>query len=185
LAAQQEGPIMKAVVISLGAVLLLAGCGNEQQRVEDGVRAQLSAQGNVTQVSMTRQADGGWQGNATVRVADGHDARVNCRTDANGQGRCSQVIDQQLIDATTATLRQQYTSRGFTVLQVEMAKQNDDLIAGDAVVRDASGAEQHVHCTAPRDPANGRFGLNCETVNNDSAASAAQAEEAVPAEGGQ
>src|SRR5438128_9831851 len=173
---------MKAVVISLGALMLLAGCGNEQKRVEDGVRAQLSAQGNVTQVSMTKQADGGWQGSATVRVADGHDARVNCRTDANGQGRCSQVIDQQLIDATTATLRQQYTSRGFTVLQAEMAKENEDLIAGDATVRGPDGDELHVHCTAPRDPANGRFGLSCETTNNDSAAARAQGE--APAEGG-
>ena len=176
---------MKSVVISLGAAVLLAGCGNQQKRVEDGVRAQLSAQGNVTQVSMTEQADGGWQGFALVRMADGHDARVNCRTDANGQGRCSQVIDQQLIDATTATLRQQYASRGFTVLQVEMAKENEDLIAGDAEVRDPSGDELHVHCTAPRDPANGRFGLNCQTTNNDSAASRAQGEDPGPADSAQ
>lgn len=174
---------MKAVIISLSALVLLSGCGNEQKRVEDGVRQQLSAGGNVTQVSMTKQADGGYAGFATVRVADGHEARVNCRTDANGQGRCSQVIDQQLIDSTTATLRQQYTSRGFTVVEVAMAKENDDLISGNAVVRDSSGAEQHVHCTAPRDPANGLFGLNCQVVG-DGAASAG-GEQAAPAEGEQ
>ncbi|HYD11611.1 MAG TPA: hypothetical protein VEC11_02060 [Allosphingosinicella sp.] len=173
---------MKAVVISLGTVLLLAGCGNEQKRVEDGVRAQLSAQGNVTQVSMTKQSDGGWQGHALVRVADGHEARVNCRTDANGQGRCGQVIDQQLIDATTATLRQQYASRGFTVIEAAMAKQNEDLIAGTAVVRDPNGNQLNIRCTAPRDPANGRFGLNCEVVDEAAAAAASQTEEPPPAE---
>lgn len=175
---------MKAVVISLGAVILLAGCNSnsEQQLVENGVRAQLSAQGNVTQVSMTKQADGGWQGFALVRAADGHEARVNCRTDANGRGSCRQVIDQQLIDQTTATLRQQYTSRGFTVIQANMAKENEDLIAGDAIVREPGGDELSVHCTAPRDQTSGLFGLNCQQMNNDTASSRAQGEDNSPPE---
>jgi hypothetical protein len=183
---------MRAFVILAGTAALLAGCGNDQKRAEDAVRSQLSSQGTVTQVTMTKQADGGYLGNATVRMADGHEARVNCTVNPQGQGRCSQVIDQQLIDATTATLRQQMTARGLTVVEAQMAKENDDLISGDAVVRDASGAEQRVHCTAPRDPANGRFGLSCQAADaatagheGPAAPAPAEGEQAAPAEGGQ
>lgn len=178
---------MRVFVLLAGAALLLAGCGNEQKRVEDNVRAQLASSGTVSQLTMTKQGDGSYQGNATVRTADGHDVRVNCllRPSGNGfQGTCGQVIDQQLIDSTTALIRQQFTARGLTVVEVQMAKENDDLMAGGAVVRDASGAEQRVHCTAPRDPANGRFGLNCQEAGAP-AQGAAQGEPATPAAGEQ
>jgi hypothetical protein len=176
---------MRAFVVLAGATVLLAGCGSEQKRVEDVVRNQLSASGTVSQVSMTKQGDGSYQGNATVRMADGHDARVNCLMRPNGsgyQGTCGQVIDQQLIDATKAAIRQQYTSQGVTVVELELAQQDADHMAGHALLRDQSGAEQRVNCMAPRDPTNGRFGLTCEGAGAPTQA-AAPAEQAAPAEG--
>lgn len=186
---------MRAFVFMAGATALLAGCnsGGDQQLVENGVRAMLSPQGNVTQVSMTKQQDGGWQGYALVRAADGHEARVNCRSTTSGDLTCSQGIDHQLTDQVIATLREQFTARGLTVVDVQMAKENDDLISGNAVIRDRTGAEQRVHCTAPRDPANGRFGLNCReagpqtqgTAQGEQPAPAPTDGEQAPAEGGQ
>ena len=176
---------MRAGMVVLGAAALLAGCngGNEQGMVENYVRAQLAPGGNVTQVSMTRQGDGGYQGYATVRAADGHDIRVNCTLHRNGsgfQGMCGQEIDAQLIEATKATIRQQYTAQGLNVVEVEMARQDADHMAGHAIVRDSNGLEARVNCTSSRDPANGRFGLNCEQVGAASSPAQAQQEQASP-----
>ena len=178
---------MRAFVVLAAAAALLAGCGNEQKRVEDVVRNQLSSSGTVSQVSMTRQADGSYQGSAVVRTADGHDARLNCTmrpADGGYRGTCGQVIDQQLIDATKAAIRQQYTAQGITVVELEMAQQDADHMAGHVLLRDRTGAEQRANCLAPRDPTNGRFGLSCEGVGSPTPA-AGQSEQAAPAEAGQ
>ncbi|HTU10297.1 MAG TPA: hypothetical protein VMG08_05295 [Allosphingosinicella sp.] len=175
---------MRAIVFASGAAALLAGC-NEQGRVEDAVRTQLSSAGNVTEVSMTKQPDGGYQGHALVRTADGNVARVNCVMRPGGQGyqgTCGQVIDQALIETTKNSIRQQYQAQGLTVVEVAMAERNADTMAGHAVLRDANGAEQRVNCVAPRDATGGRFGLSCEAAGP-ATAGAAPAQDA-PAEPG-
>ena len=170
---------------SLGVAALLAGCGGgEQQLVENHVRAQLAPGGNVTEVSMQKQADGGYRGHAMVRLADGNVVRVNCamRSAASGyEGMCGQVIDARLIETMRAAVRQQYQAQGLTVVEVDMAERNADTMAGHAILRDANGAQLRVNCTAPRDQANGRFGLTCEQAGPYTSAGASEGGQAAEA----
>jgi len=184
------GKIMKTLAVSLGAVALLAGCNsnNEKQQVENTIRAQLSAEGTVTRVSMTKQGDGSYSGNAGVRMADGHEAQLNCTArldNSSYTGTCGQVIDQQLVDQLKGMIRQQLAARGLTVTEVEMARQDDNTIAGHAVVRDPAGNEVRTNCTAPRDAATGRFALRCVEAQGAAAPASQAAEPAAPAEGDQ
>lgn len=177
---------MKAYLILLGAVALLAGCGgSDTQQIENGIRAQLAPQGTVTRVNMTKQGDGTFAGTAAVRVADGHEAQLNCTARREGSNfitSCGQVIDEQLINDLEGQIRTQLTSRGLTVTEVELAKQDDNTIRGHATVRDAAGNEARTNCTAPRDAASGRFMLNCTAATDAAAAAQATGEQAAPAE---
>ena len=184
-AGSEKGVSMRAFVISTGAAVLLAGCGGgEQQQIENGIRARLSQAGTVTRLSMTKQADGTYAGMATVRTADGQMAQVNCtarREGSTANTSCAQVIDQALIEQVKGQIRQQFTARGLTVSELEMARQDDNTMAGHAVVRDASGNDQRVACTAPRDPATNMFALRCEEAPGGSAAAAQPEGQEAPA----
>lgn len=159
---------MKGLVISLSGALLIAGCSggdNEQQQIENAVRAQLAEAGTVTQVEMSRRNADEYGGFAVVQGADGHETRVNCTMRRNGSrfsGVCGQVIDQRLIDQVQTSIREQLAAQGLTVTQVQMARRDDDTLAGHAMVRDASGNQGQINCTSSRNASDGRFGLNCE-----------------------
>ena len=157
---------MKALSISLGALcVLLAGCNgrNEQQFVENGIRGQLSAQGNVTQISMTKQGDGNYSGTATLRTADGADAHVTCTAGRTGDGfttNCRQTIDDALLTQLKTSLRQSFAAQGITVVDLQLSRQDDDHITGRADLRNAAGEEARFPCAGARN-ANGRVEVNC------------------------
>jgi hypothetical protein len=178
---------MKAIWISTGvAALLLAGCnsGNEQQFVENGIRGQLSAQGNVTQISMTKQGDGNYTGTATVRTADGTEARVNCTANRDNNGfvtACRQTIDEALLTQLENSLRQNFTTQGVTVVDLQLSRQDDDHVTGHANLRNEAGAETRYPCTGAR-AASGQIEVRC--LPPEGAAAPAQGEPSpAPAEG--
>lgn len=156
---------MKAVVITLAGAALLAGCNsrNEQQFVENGIRGQLAGQGNVTQISMTKGGDGNYSGTATVRTPDGAEAHVNCTAGRTNDGfttACRQTIDEALLTQLKANLRQSFAGQGITVVDLQLARQDDDHVTGHADLRSQAGEEARFPCTGGRQ-ANGRIEVNC------------------------
>ena len=179
---------MKAVVI-LGAAALLAGCNsnNEQNRVESGIRNLLSEQGNVTELSLTRQGDGNYAGPAAVRTADGATARLNCTATRQGDQymtNCRQIIDDALLEQLKTSLRQTYAARGVTVVDFQLTRLDEDRIGGHIDLRAPDGEEARLPCTGGRPTSgNGPISVNCQPPTG-SAEAARPAPEQAPAEEG-
>jgi hypothetical protein len=150
---------MKAVAISLGALALLAGCGDrgsdaiEHNLVESNVRRILGEHGDVSELNMTRQADGNYAGLASVREADGFTARLNCTATRQGEGfmsSCRRIIDDALLEQLKASMRRTFTSRGVTVVDFELTRLDDDRIGGHVDLRAPDGREARLPCTGGR-----------------------------------
>jgi len=184
---------MKAIITSLGAAALLAGCSSnsEQNQVEAGVRNLLSEQGNVTELSMPRQADGTYAGRASVRTADGSTSRLNCTATRQGDGymsNCRQIIDNDLLEQLKTSMRQTYAARGVTVVDFQLNKLDEDRIGGHIDLSTPDGQEARLPCSGGR-PASGAgpISVNClpptgGAEGSQAAPEQAPAEEAAPAE---
>lgn len=184
---------MKAVVISLGAVILLAGCGkgSDKQTAETMVRASLAAQGNVQQVDLSPQGNNNYAGTATIRRPDGQVVRLNCtaqRTgpdgDVNFHTNCGQVLDQTLIDEIKATLRRSIEATGATVVQLDMTRRDDNAATGSAQARNPDGQIVQLSCEAARQ-SDGTFNSRCQPVSGTAEPAPGEGEPEAPAEGGQ
>jgi hypothetical protein len=184
---------MRAFVILAGTAALLAGCnksgneqaGNEQQLVENGIRGQLTSQGTVTQIGMTRQGDGNYAGTATVRTSDGAETHVSCTANKIDRGfatSCTPVLDQAQLSGLEARMRQLFAAQGLTVVNLHLARQDDEHITGNADLRNQAGEELHYPCTGGLGPT-GRFEAQC--VPQAGAAPNAASQAAAPADGGE
>ncbi|WP_114951391.1 hypothetical protein [Sphingosinicella terrae] len=176
---------MKVMVISLGAVLALAGCNflNDEAKVEDSIRENLASRGEVTQVDLAQQEDGTFAGFAVVRDrASGAESRLNCTarrtegTEINWQ--CVPTVDDAAIASIENNIREFYRGRQIEVAQIDLERADDDGMRGSGRIRDASGAEASVNCTATREnPQSTDFRWECnpaeEAANGAGGAAAA------------
>jgi len=171
---------MKTFAIGLGCALAVAGCSmaSDEDRMENAIRAELSKNGTVNQVEMTRQGDN-MVGFAEVRSNDGSEGRLNCTATpdtAKGAGnynwRCLPAIDQRMVDNMKNTIRQSLAQQG-EVREVELTRQDDMRMTGHALVVDGSGNEIRAECTVTREnEASNHFNWRCEPAGSQSAAPA-------------
>lgn len=170
---------MKTIAICLGCTLALAACSmaSDEDRMENAIRDELSKNGNVSQVEMTRQGDN-MVGFAEVRGPDGNEGRLTCTAtpDTTKAGsynwRCLPAIDQRMVDNMEGTIRQSLAQQG-EVREVELTRQDDMRMTGHAVVRDGEGNEIRANCTATREnEASNHFNWRCAPADSQAAASA-------------
>jgi len=158
---------MKTFFIPLGLGLLVAGCNisSEEDQLENSIRANLGAQGNVQQVELTRQDENNLSGFAVVRDSSGIEGRYSCtaqRTQGtNFNWRCNQQIDDQVITRVENEIRQNL-ARQAEVVQIELSRQDDNRMTGYALLRGADGSEVRTNCTATRSAENAaNFDYQC------------------------
>ncbi|HYJ53534.1 MAG TPA: hypothetical protein VEW04_10230 [Allosphingosinicella sp.] len=159
---------MNRIAIYLGCALAAAGCSmsSEEDRMENAIREELSKNGSVNQVEMTRQGDN-MVGFAEVRAADGSEGRMTCNAtpDTTKAGsynwRCLPAIDQRMVDRMKDTIRQEL-ARQAEVRTIELARQDDMRMTGHAVLVDGNGNEVRTNCTATREnEASNHFNWQC------------------------
>ena len=168
---------MKPVAICLGALLALGGCkvASEEDQLENAIRENLSNQGTVQEVELTKTDENNMTGHVMIRENSGRTGRLNCtaqRTSGSSfNWRCSPAIDEQVLTEMENVIRQELSQQA-TVVSVEMNRQNDDNhMTGFAVVRDAAGTEVRANCTAERDATNiGSFNWECRPAEGAQAA---------------
>ena len=159
---------MKAIAVSLGLALALAGCEiqSEEDQLEEAIRNNLSAQGNVLNVDLTRSDENNMTGFVDIRQNNGREGRLACnaqRTEgSNFSWRCSPAITEQVVQEMEGNIRNSLTQQGGEVMQVDLTRQDDTRMTGYAVVRDQAGNEIRTNCTAIRDTTNiGMFNYEC------------------------
>jgi hypothetical protein len=147
---------MKTCWIALASALALAACSSQsdEEQLAATIRDNLASQGNVQQVEMKKQPGGGMAGFAMIREPNGRLGRLNCTAAAVGDSKydwkCAPAIDEKTLREMEAVMRTELAKRG-PVLQLEMKKAGDDNhMTGTAVVKDESGEEFHLACSAAR-----------------------------------
>lgn len=147
---------MKRMTIALGALVALAGCniGSEEDRLENAIREELTKQGNVQEVNLTRQDENTIAGYAMIQEHSGRSGRLNCtaqRTEgSNFNWRCSPAIDQAVLDEIEGQIRTQLAGQA-DVREVSLERAGDDNhMAGYVLVGDGAGGEERVPCSAER-----------------------------------
>jgi hypothetical protein len=176
---EAKGKTMKTIAIGLGCALALAGCSmaSDEDRMENAIRAELSKNGTVNEVEMTREGDN-MVGFAQVRSNDGSEGRLNCtatRDSTKGPGnynwRCLPAIDQRMVDDMEGTIRQSLGQNG-EVTEVELTRQDDMRMTGHATVR-ANGEEVRAECTVTREnEASNHFNWRCAPAGSPDASAA-------------
>ena len=170
---------MKRIAICLGCTLAFAACSmaSDEDRMENAIRAELSKNGTVNQVEMTRQGDN-MVGFAEVRGADGNEGRLTCTatrdtTKAESYNwRCLPAIDQRMVDNMKTTIRQSLSQQG-DVLEVELARQDDMRMTGHALVRVPDGSEVRAECNVTREnEASNHFNWRCTPAGSQEGAPA-------------
>jgi len=151
---------MRWLALSMGLALAVCGCtfAGEEEQLENSIRENLSNQGAVQEVDLTRQDDDNFTGHVIIREPSGRVGRLNCtarRTSgSNFDWRCSPAIDEQTLDEMEANIRTELSSQA-EVLEVEMSRAGDDNhMTGHALVGDAAGNRLRLACTAERDSGN-------------------------------
>ena len=170
---------MKRVSMAFGLALALGACSaqSDEDQLENTIRENLSSQGNVQQVELTKQANGNMTGFAIIREPSGRVGRLNCTARSTGESKydwkCSPAIDASALKEMEAIIRAELSKRG-PVLQLEMKKQGDDNhMSGFAVVHDETGQEFRLACSATRDPGNvASFTWKCGDESDDAAPAA-------------
>lgn len=170
---------MKRIAIYLGCALAVTGCSisSDEDRMENAIRAELSKNGTVKQVEMTRQGDN-MTGFAEIQAADGSGGRLTCSAtpDTAKAGsynwRCLPAIDQRIVDGMKRTIRQSLAQQA-EVREVELTRQDDMRMTGHALLRDDNGNEVRANCTATREnEASNNFNWRCAPAGSPSTAPA-------------
>jgi hypothetical protein len=153
---------MKTFAMGLASVLALAACSSQsdEEQLAGTIRNTLASQGNVQQVEMKKQPNGGMAGFAMIREPNGRLGRLNCTAAALGNSRydwkCAPAIDEKTLREMEAVMRAELEKRG-PVLQLEMKKAGDDNhMTGTALVKNEAGEEFHLACSAERGEGKGK-----------------------------
>ena len=156
---------MKAFAISLGLALAVAGCTvqSEEDQLEEAIRNNLSSQGNVVRVEMTRVDDDNINGFADIRENSGSEGRLTCtarrEAGSNFNWRCSPAVTEDMVQNMETLIRTNLSGQ-TEVLEVDMSRVDDNRMTGFARFRDQSGAEQRADCVATRQTGN-QFNWEC------------------------
>ena len=164
---------MKTCSIALASALALAACSSpsDEEQLAGTIRESLASQGTVQQVEMKKQPNGGMAGFVMIKEANGRVGRLNCTAAALGNSKydwkCAPAIDEKTLREMEAVMRTELEKRG-PVVQLEMKKAGDDNhMVGTALVKDESGEEFHLACTAERGEGKGAsFTWNCADASD-------------------
>ena len=159
---------MKGFSIALGVAFALSACSveSDEDRLENTIREKLAGQGEVQQVEMKKQSDGGMAGHVIIKEPNGRVGRLACTAKPGGSAssydwRCSPAIDEKTLDEMEAVIRAELSKRG-PVLQLEMKRQgDDDHMSGFAIVKDEAGDEFRLACSATRTGEGAKFSWEC------------------------
>lgn len=168
---------MKAFAISLGLALAVAGCTvqSEEDQLEEAIRNNLSSQGNVLRVEMTKVDDNNINGFADIRENSGSEGRLTCTAQrsegSNFNWRCSPAVTEDMVRNMENLIRTNLSGQ-TEVLEVDMSRVDDNRMSGFARFRDQSGSEQRADCVATRQTGN-QFNWEC----NQGGAAAGQGQE--------
>jgi len=147
--------------MALASALALGACSSQsdEEQLDAAIRNTLSSQGNVQQVEMKKQPNGGMAGFVMIREPNGRLGRLNCTAaalaDSKYDWKCAPAIDDKTLREMEAAMRTELEKRG-PVLKLEMKKAGDDNhMSGTAVVKNEAGEEFHLACSAERGEAKG------------------------------
>lgn len=147
---------MIRTAIVLTALLGAAGCNvvSEEDQLENAIREGLSNQGTVQEVNLTRQDENNINGYVAMQDTTGRQGRLNCtaqRTEgSNFSWRCAPAIDESVLRDMEGQIRERLSQQA-DVVGVDLQRAGDDNhMSGQATVRDGTGAEIQVPCTAER-----------------------------------
>lgn len=157
---------MRKLAFCIFVALAVSGCtaSSEEEQLENAIRENLSNQGTVEEVELTKQDEDNLTGHVVLVEASGRRGRLNCtaqRTSgSNFDWRCSPAIDEQTLQEMEAQIRQELASQA-EVLEVDMSRAgDDDHMTGHALVGDDAGNRLRLECTAERTSGN-HFNWQC------------------------
>ena len=145
---------MKKVFGTLAVLFALAGCASEEEQLENAIREGLANQGTVQEVDLAASDENNLTGYAVIRENSGRQGRLNCTAQraegSNFNWRCSPAIDEATTQEMETAIRTNLAAQA-EVVEVEMRRAaDDDHMTGHALLRDGSGGEVRVPCTAER-----------------------------------
>jgi hypothetical protein len=165
---------MKKMAIFLGCTIAVVGCAmsSDEDQMENAIREELTKNGStVNEVEMTREGDN-MVGFAEIRSADGSGGRLRCNAtpDTTKSGsynwRCVPAIDQRVIDQMKDTIRQDL-ARQAEVRSIELTRQDDMHMTGQAVLTDGNGNEVRTNCTVTREnEGSNHFNYQCNPADS-------------------
>jgi hypothetical protein len=163
---------MRKLAFCMFVALAVSGCttSSEEEQLENAIRENLSNQGTVEEVELTKQDEDNLTGHVVLVEASGRRGRLNCtaqrRSGSNFDWRCSPAIDEQTLQEMENIIRTELSAQA-TVVEVDMRREgDDDHMSGHALLEDANGNPLRVTCTAERDSANvGMFNWQCAPEN--------------------
>ena len=175
---------MNRQVFALAAVLALIGCDNvsEEDQLENAIREELTKQGEVRQVEMTKQGEDKMSGFVMIRENSGREGRLACTAERDAETSttfnwsCSPAIDDKVLQEMEDTIRKELSARA-PVIEVEMQRGEDDNnMSGFALLGEEGGEQARIPCRAVRDAQNiGSFNWSCgEEAENEEATPNAQ-----------
>jgi len=156
---------MKAIAVSLGVALAVAGCSMEsaEDQMENGVRNSLASQGNVTDVQLTRDGDN-VTGYADLDHRQAGPVRLNCAGRVEGERynvNCLPAVTERVIQDTENSIRERLGQQE-EVLEVELTRQDDARMTGYVRSRTSDGTEIRRNCVATREvPSAVHFNWEC------------------------
>jgi len=139
------------------ALVALSACEKPEDLLENSIRTELSKRGEVKQVEMKQDGEDRLTGFALVRVG-GQEGRLDCKaTKKNAteyDWECKPAIDENVLKGMEDSLRKNFEAQQITVVDIDMQKDGEDKMKGYAQLRDQSGEEARLDCTARREGAN-------------------------------
>ena len=136
------------------ALAALSACEKPEDLLENSIRTELSKRGEVKEVEMKQDGDDRLTGFARVRVG-GQEARLDCKATRKSSTEydweCKPAIDENVLKGMEDSLRKQFEAQQITVLDIDMQKDGEDNMKGYAQLRDRSGEEARLDCSARRE----------------------------------
>lgn len=145
---------MKRFAFAITIALGLAGCGDDKANLETTINSALANQMTVSEVNMTADASGNYNGYAKGKTSEGLAATRDCiatRSGSEFKWSCVPGIDDETLRSVENTIKAGLAEKG-EVQEVHLKKGAD----GDHMVGDVSmtinGEPVTGKCTAEREP---------------------------------